>query len=75
MNSQGEMVFKVQFIPAKRRSEDADGIDSLALSETKRNKVIGKGLFTLAVLAKYNGKELVLKEMFCNHWDEGKKNS
>ena len=75
MNSQGEMVFKVQFIPAKRRSEDADWIDSLALSETKRNKVIGTGVFTLAILAKYNGKELVLKEMFCKHWDEGKKNS
>ena len=56
------MVFKVPFIPTKRRLEDVDGIDSFALSETEIIKVIGKGTFASAVLAKHNGEEVVL---FC----------
>ena len=51
----------------------SDGIDSLALSETKKIKVTRKGAFASAVLAKHNGEEVVLKEMLCKHWDEGKK--
>ena len=56
------MVFKVPFIPTKRRLEDVCGIDSFALSETEIIKVIGKGTFASAVLAKHNGEEVVL---FC----------
>ena len=68
------MAFKVPFIPTKRRLEDADGIDSFTLSETERIKVIGKGAFASAVVAKHNGEGVVLKEMLCKHWDfEGKK--
>ena len=51
----------------------SDGIDSLALSETEKIKVTRKGAFASAVLAKHNGEEVVLKEMLCKHWDEGKK--
>ena len=54
--------------------EDGDGIDSFALSETEKIRVIGKGAFASAVLAMHNGEEVVLKEMLCKHWDEeGKK--
>ena len=68
------MALKVSFIPTKRRLEDADGIDSLALSKMEKIKVIGKGAFASAVLAKHNGEKVVLKEMLCKHWDEeGKK--
>ena len=61
------MAFKVPFIPTKRRLEDADGIDSFALSETEKTKVIGTGAFASTVLAMHNGEELVLKEMLCKH--------
>ena len=64
------MAFKVPFIPTKKRLEDAVGIDSFALSETEKIKVIGKGAFASAVLAKHNGEEVVLKEMLCKLWDE-----
>ena len=64
------MAFKVPFIPTKKRLEDAVGIDSFALSETEKIKVIGKGAFVSAVLAKHNGEEVVLKEMLCKLWDE-----
>ena len=42
------MAFKVPLIPPKRRLEDAEGIDSFALSETEKNKVIGKVAFASA---------------------------
>ena len=58
------MAFKVPFIPTKRRLEDADGIDSFALSVTEKTKVIGKGAFASTM---HNGEELVLKEMLCKH--------
>ena len=68
------MAFKVPFIPTKRHLEDADGIDSFTLFETERVKVIGKGAFASAVLAKHDGEEVVLKEMLCKHWDVKRKN-
>ena len=55
------MAFEVPFIPTKRRLEDAGRIDSFTLSETERIKVIWKGAFASAVLAKHNGEEVVLK--------------
>ena len=55
------MAFKISFIPTKRRLEDADGIDSSALSKTRNIKLIGKGDFASAVLAKHNEEEVVLK--------------
>ena len=61
------MAFKVPIIPTKRRLEDANGIDRFVLSKTKKIKVIGKGAFASAVLAKHNGEEVVLKEMLCKH--------
>ena len=67
------MVFKVPLISTKRRLEDADGIDSFALSKTGRIKVIGKEAFASAVLTKHNREEFALKEMLCKHLDEGKK--
>ena len=67
------MAFKVLFIPTKRCLEDADKIDSFALSETEIIKVIGKGAFASAASTKHNGEEAVIKEMLCKHWDEGKK--
>ena len=36
--------------------------------------VIGKGAFASVVLAKHNGKEVVLKGMVCKHLDEEEKN-
>ena len=36
------MELKVPFIPTKRRLENANGIDSFALSETEEIKAIGK---------------------------------
>ena len=55
------MAFKVPFIPTKRRLEDADGIDSFALSVTEKTKVIGKGAFASTM---HNGEELVSKKCF-----------
>ena len=40
--------------------------------ETQIIKVIGKGAFALPASAKYNGEEIVIKEMLCKYWDEGK---
>ena len=56
-----------EFIPTKRRLEDANRIDSFPLSETEKIKVIEKGAFASAVLAKHNGEEVVLKEIICKH--------
>ena len=68
------MAFKVPFIPTKRHLEEADGIDSFTLSKTQRIKIIGKGAFPSAVLAKHNGEEVVFKKVLSKHWDdEGKK--
>ena len=54
--------------------EDADGIDSFALSEIEKLKWSEKRASASAVLAKYNEEEVVLKEMLYKHWDEeGKK--
>ena len=64
------MTFKVLFIPNKRRLEDAEGIDSFALSETEKIRVIGKGAFASALLAKFTGMEVAPKEMLCKYWDE-----
>ena len=67
------MTFKVPFITTKKRLEDADGIDSFALSETEKIKVIGKGAFASAALAKHNGEQVVLKEILSKHWDKKEK--
>ena len=69
------MAFKVPLIPPKRHLEDAEGLESFALSEAEKFKVIGKEAFASAVLVKHNGEETALKEMLCKHWDEGEKNS
>ena len=50
--------------------EDANRIDSFPLSEREKIKVIEKGAFASAVLARHNGEEVVLKEILCKHWDE-----
>ena len=42
---------EVPFIPTKRRLEDTNRIDRLALSETEKIKVIGNEAFPSAVLA------------------------
>ena len=46
------MTLKVPFTPAKRCLEDADRIESFALFETEKIKVIEKGALPSAVLAK-----------------------
>ena len=64
------MAFKAPFIPPKKSLEDAEGIDSFALSETEKIEVIGQVVFASTVLAKHNGEEVVLKERPCKHVDE-----
>lgn len=57
------MVFKIAFILIKRHLKDAEGIESFVLFETERTKVVGKGAFSLAVLGRHNGEEVVVKEV------------
>ena len=57
------MVFKIAFILTKRHLKDAEGIESFVLFETERTKVVGKGAFSLAVLGRHNGEEVVVKEV------------
>ena len=61
------MTLKISFILTKRHLRSTEGIESLALSEIKRTKLVEKGAFASAVLAKHNGEEVLLKEMFCEH--------
>ena len=50
------------------------GVDSYTILETKNVREIGKGHFALVLMARPNGEEFVVTEIFCKHFDqEGKK--
>ena len=55
------MTFKIPFIQATRC---LTGVDSYTILETK---IIVRGHFASALIARHNGEEFVLKEMFCKH--------
>ena len=50
------------------------GVDSYTILETKKVREIGREHFGSVLIARHNGEEFIVKEIFCKHWDqEGKK--
>ena len=50
------------------------GVDSCTILETKNVREIGRGHFASVLIARHNGEEFIVKEIFCKHWDQqGKK--
>ena len=43
------------------------GVDSYTVLEIKKVREIGLGHFASVLIARHNGKDFVLKEMFCKH--------
>ena len=74
------IAFKIPFFPA---SWCLKGVGSYTILETKKVKGgggalkvrgIGRRHFASVLIAKHNGKEFAMKEIFCKHWDkEGRK--
>ena len=64
------MAFKIPFIQASRC---LTGVDSYTILETKKVREIGRGHFASVLIARHNGEEFVLKEIFCKHWDQERK--
>ena len=49
------------------------GVDSYTILETKKVREIGRGHFRSVLIARHNGEEFIVKEIFRKHWDqEGK---
>ena len=64
------MAFKIPFIQASRWLTD---IDSHTILD-KKVREFSRGHFASVLIARHNGEEFILKEIFCKHWDqEGKK--
>ena len=61
------MSFKIPFIQGSRC---LTGVDSYTILETKNVREIGRGHFALVLIARHNGEEFVLKQIFCKNWDQ-----
>ena len=59
------MVFKIPFIQASRCLTSTRGVDCYTILEREKVREIGRGFFASVLIAKHNGKELVMKEIFC----------
>ena len=66
------MAFKISFIQASRY---LTGVVSYTILETENIREIIRGHFASVLIAMHNGKEFVLKEIFCKHWDQKERNS
>ena len=58
------MAFKIPFIQASRC---LTGVDSYTILETVKVREIGRGNFASVLIARHDGEEFVLKEIFCKH--------
>ena len=58
------MAFKIPFIQGGRY---LTGVDSYTVLEIKKVREIGLGHFASVLIARHNGKDFVLKKMFCKH--------
>ena len=58
------IAFKIPFIEA---SQCLTGVDSYTILETKKIREIGRGHFASVIVARHNGKEYLLKEIFCKY--------
>ena len=58
------MALKISFIQARRC---LTGADSYTILETKKVREIDRGHFISVLIAKHNGEEFVLKDIFCKH--------
>ena len=58
------MAFEIPFIQNNRC---LTGVDSHTILETKKVRKIGRGHYASVLIARYNGEEFVLKEIFCKN--------
>ena len=58
------MAFKIPFIQA---SWCLSGVDSYTILEPKEVREIGREHFASVLIARHNGEEFVVKEIFCKH--------
>ena len=58
------MAFKIPFIQA---NQCLTAVESYTVLETKKVREIGRGHFASVLIARHNGEELVVKEIFCKH--------
>ena len=58
------MAFKTPFIQVSRC---LTGVDGNTILETKNIREIGRRHFVSVLIARHNGEEFALKEIFCNH--------
>ena len=50
-----------------------DRVDSYTILETQKIREIGRVNFASVLVARDNGEEFVLKEIFYKHWDQKRK--
>ena len=58
------MAFKISFIQA---TQSLTGVDSYKILEIKKVREICRGHFASVLLARHNGEEFVVKEIFCKY--------
>ena len=68
-----QMAFKIPTIPPLNRQEDTN-LPKFVLKNVNKGSCLGRGAFATAYFGKYNGEDIVLKELNCKEWDlQGKK--
>ena len=60
------MAFKIPFIQTSRW---LTGVDSYTILD-KKVREFSRGHFASVLIARHNGEEFILKEIFCKRWDQ-----